>query len=249
MFTYTIYNHTFDKSKLCFEWKNIYIYIKRFIRSSSSIQYSNARRRYRLVRREKMSCRWNELIRETFVQRSNSNRFPDREEFSKGGITTCIHIWNSGLYPRGSLCRFSSGISRDLRPGGGEGCASGLHRYGLRVIPCKPRQAFFLRFSAPAFIPLEKRERSLLVGNHQSVSFLSRRVTWSGKQQIETTIFTRRSDLVTLTWSTWLAGPIVSRITPRIFRIFRRIFQYRFIRWRGKEEWGSLLFYGFREQI
>lgn len=23
--------------------------------------------------------------------------FPDREEFSKGGITTCIHIWNSGL--------------------------------------------------------------------------------------------------------------------------------------------------------
>lgn len=63
--------------------------------------------------------RWNELIRETFVQRSNSNRFPNREEFSKGGITTCIHIWNSGLYPRGSLCRFSSGISRDLRPGEG----------------------------------------------------------------------------------------------------------------------------------
>lgn len=93
------------------------IYIQHFIHHHS-VSFQCAKKIPSRSKRCRL-LRWNELIRETFVQRSNSNRFPNREEFSKGGITTCIHIWNSGLYPRGSLCRFSSGISRDLRPGEG----------------------------------------------------------------------------------------------------------------------------------
>lgn len=86
---------------------------------------------------------------------------------------------------------FSRPSTRGRREG--EGARRDYIGYGLRVIPCKPREAFFPPFSAPAFIPLEKR--SSLLGNHQSVSFLSR----DRGNNSRTTIFRdRSSDLITL---------------------------------------------------
>lgn len=122
------------------------------------------------------TCRRNELIRETFEFVSVSRGILQ-------GWNYHVHTYMEQRSARsplaGSLCRFSSGISRDLRPGGeGGGGASGLHRYGLRVIPCKPREPFFLRFFCAGFhLAGKARTGWILSGNHRSVSFYRGRGT------------------------------------------------------------------------
>ena len=135
--------------------------------------------------RERISpARRNKLIRETFCSSGQTDgQVLERTGRESSSATVWnyqrayIHIWNSGGNPGGiPLVRFSSGnFLRPLRRTT-RWYASGLHQYGLRVIPCKPREAFF-RF-CPGF-HLAGKARTILDREPSKRSVLSR-YTWSG---------------------------------------------------------------------
>ena len=103
--------------------------------------------------RERISlARRSKLIRGTFCSSEQTDgQVLERTErkLEKGvELPTCIHTymeqrWESRWDPFGPILigEFLATFGTTTR-----WYASGLHQYGLRVIPCKPREAFFLSF-------------------------------------------------------------------------------------------------------